>query len=42
MSNAFPQIHYLIILYSLKSLSISAEMVREKNSKPVDTKRITV
>lgn len=31
MSNAFPQIQYLIILYSLKSLSISAEMVREKN-----------
>lgn len=46
MSNAFPQIQYLIILYSLKLLSISAEIVREKKSmilwKPVDTKRITV
>lgn len=30
MSNAFPQIQYLIILFSLKSLSISAEIVREK------------
>lgn len=27
MSNAFPQIQYLIILYSLKSLSISADHI---------------